>query len=177
MSFRMFAVGTGNFGHERNWTDEGDVYELGSMIGDAMDPAGSVGDAVRGAVEDEVTDRLTPDDPVQQGLNAIGRMACGNTLRDAFTLLLAHGEVNIAISATGSSSIPGWPDPRAFVSNNYSSRWNSTFGDFMRDITPALEETDLNRFTVLCAIAEEFARWDGAASHGQRRLQMEITST
>ncbi|QZH75479.1 MAG: hypothetical protein JY451_02350 [Erythrobacter sp.] len=178
MSFRIHAAGTGGFRHQRNWTDEGDVYDLAS----AMSLAASTSGGVRGVATEYGTSRVlgltdaTSDSPVQRATRTVGTLTCMHTLNDAFTLALAErSRMQIAVTAQSPSSMPFFPDVGGHLRYTYDSRDN--FYDFMCDLTPKLEAANLNRFTVLCALAEAFALWPHHGTRGIAMLVVQLTGT
>lgn len=178
MAFRIHAVGTGGFHWERNYADEGDVYDLAQAMQLALATPGGV----RGVAEEWGTNEVlsqteaTSDSPVQRGTRAIGQITCMDTLRTAFLIALAERHnIQISVFARTPSSIPFWPDSSAYSRFRYEARDARPFWDFLNDITPKLEECGLNGFTVLCAIAAAIARWPMRRTRSLAMLNIHLT--
>ncbi len=178
MSFHIHAAGTGGFRHTRNWGDEGDIYDIAS----AMSLANSARDGPGALASEYVTGEIlgsndvTSMGPVERSTFTVGTLACMGALNDAFTLALAErSRMQIAITAQSPSSMPFFPDVGGHMRFTYEAR--DSFYDFMSDLTPRLEAADLNRFTVLCALARVFNEWPSYGSRGIPMLVVTITGT
>jgi len=173
MSFRIFAAGTGDFGLSRNYTDEGDAYDLASALNriNSLSSAGS-------AIAEEIGSH-GPDNAVQTATRAVGTLVSIDLLRTNF--LLAHASfapMRIAVTARDPGGVFS-TDTVRHVSLHFSATDHQPFRYFMEQVTPVLEGADLNRFRVLAAMAEVFARWstEGGRANGAAMLNFEITST
>lgn len=178
MSFRIHAAGTGGFIHTRNWGDEGDIYDIASAMSLANSASGGPGSLASEYATGEIlgSTEATSMGPVERSTFAVGSITCMHTLNDAFTLALAErSRMQIAITAQSPSSMPFFPDVGGHMRFTYDMR--DSFYDFMSDLTPKLEAADLNRFTVLCALARVFAEWPHHGSRGIPMLVVQITGT
>jgi len=179
MGFRIHAAGSGRYRWHRDYADEGDVYDLAQVMSVVMATPGGV----RGVAQEVGTNQVlsqsdaTSDSAVQRATRAVGQLTCMHTLRDAFLLCLAERHrVQISVFARTSSSIPFWPDTSAYSRFDYSSGDHRPFWDFINDITPKLEETGLNGFTVLCAIAAAISSWPTRRTRGMPMLNIHLST-
>jgi len=175
MSFRIFASGTVGFTRTRNWPDEGDVFEIASAAGRVS----AAGGGVSGLVENEAASAVTPDSAVQQALTATGMIACAHQLNNQIALAYATlAPMIVSLTARRSNLI--MPDSSGFTTVVLSRGVHNPYQTFIRAVYPVLERTDLNRFTVLCALAEVFSLWSlsgSGASGGQSLLNITVTAT
>ncbi|MCP5088179.1 MAG: hypothetical protein GY952_15410 [Rhodobacteraceae bacterium] len=174
MSFRLFARGTGDYHHTRNYSDEGDVYDLAEALGRVDALSGGVS----GVIENEVANAVpNSDGGFQAALNAMGTMQCMSLLRTNFTLALANaGQMTVFVAARSPNLI--FPDTSDCFTGYYTTRDYSPVRDFIRDVNPTLETADLNRFRVIGAIAEVLGAWNGSpAPRGERLLNITVTDT
>ncbi len=174
MSFRLFARGTGRFHHSSDYADEGDVYDLAAVAGRISASTGGVGSIV----QNEVTSAVPNNDfGLQAALNVGGGLVNAHLLRTNFELALARAStMTVFVDARSPNMI--FPDTAANTIGTYRTSDRAPFRDFMTDINPVLEATDLNRFMVLGAMAEVFGAWNGRrAPGGERQLNMTVTDT
>ena len=173
MSFRMFAAGTGGFNHTREHADEGDVFDLATLMGRMNASVGGV----RSFAQNEVQGAVTPDSALQQGLVAMGTITCVDSLRTQFQLTQARfSTMTLAVSTRRTNTI--MPDDAGHTSVTCRSSDHDAFRNFMRHVHPVLEKTELNRFAVLCAMAQVLSEWSlsGARASGRAMLHMQISS-
>lgn len=174
MSYHLHAAGTGGFTWSRNYSDEGDVYDMASAMSLAAATPGGIG----AVAEEYATGELTPTGPVEQTLSAVGRFSMMGPLCAAFTMMLVDRHaVQLFVSAQAPSSMPFFPDVGGHMRYIYDTRDRDPFWDFMRDLTPRLEAADLNRFGVLRGLTDVFNRWPMRRSHGMQMLNINLTAT
>lgn len=172
MSFRIFASGTGQFHYERNSADEGDVYELGSALANLQSlPGSNLPDYVIG----EAGDAVSPDSPLQQGLNAIGSNLAVHQIRNAVTMLAVNlRTVEIHVSARN----PGvFVDTVRNAEMTIDNRVGNPTELFLRRVTPALEAVGLNRFTVLLKISEAISLFSARRRQRRNILLIQLADT
>ena len=174
MSFRLFARGTGNYHHSKDYGDEGDVYDLA----DALGRFGAMSDGVASTVTNELSGAVPNSDfGLQTGLNSTGGLTNVDLLRTNFTLALVNArQMMVFVHARSPNLI--FPADSANTVANYTATGRSPARDFMRHIHPTLETAGLNRFVVIGALAEVFGVWGGdGGPWGERMLNITITNT
>ncbi len=148
MSFTIFVAGSGHYHRHRTGVDFGDVYEFA----DGLSQMSSVTGGARSFVEDEVTGAVTPDSPLQQILNMVGRINSFHLLNDAVRMMgMSMAPVSVSVSARVENTL--WADTSSFSQITLFSGENNSAGEFFRSVNPGLERVGMNTFGVLSAIA------------------------
>ncbi len=148
MSFTIFVAGSGHYHRHRTGVDFGDVYDFA----DGLSRMTSVTGGARSFAEDEFTSAFTPDSPLQQLLNLVGRINGLHLLDDAVTLMAANmAPVNISVSARVENTL--WADTSSFSQITLTTSDHYPAREFLRSVNPGLERVGMNTFGVLGAMA------------------------
>ena len=170
MSYGIFASGTGDYstGHRRNFTDEGDIYELAEAIGEV---------AERGNIE-----LGGQSDAHRLGTDAMGTLHSVHILQNAVAFLLMRtSRTHVFIAAHHNTDFYGdvrdvikvfdmpWSRHRE-LSLEGNSQTQAT-----RDLIRALRGCRLNRWGIMLGVAEIVSDFASHQSQGDARLLRDVS--
>lgn len=164
MSFNIHAAGTGSFRFQKQGIDFGDVYDMAGW----HNRLHTIPSGPRALAEAELIDSLTPDDPLQQALNAAGLIEGIHLFEMCITtLLMFKNPVFVSLSARQENTL--WADDSTFFGGWLNSQDDQPARYFLHDITPKLDTTGLKTFGVLAAIGQVFAEYNSRGPRGMDR--------
>lgn len=148
MSYRVHASGTMGFHYQRSGITFGDVYELADALTNIASPPSSPSEFA----SSQFQNGLSTDSPVQQTLNAGGRILGRHQLRNCLTTLFsACPKIEISVTARKPNLL--LPDTVAFTRAILPTGVLYPDNVFTRGIMRTLIRTGMNGHGVLTGIA------------------------
>jgi hypothetical protein len=162
--------GVGHFQKTVNRSDEGDVYDVAR----ALERMNAFAGGAAGVAQSEVEGVVNGTSALQRSLSGARSIVAVHMLRDALAMVRVqcHGPIDISLAIHARES--------RFVRVHIPSSGNNIGATFLRRIHTAMEETGMNKFAVIAAMAECFASWstqDRRGHRGSNLFLMQLSAT
>jgi len=153
MSFRVFAVGAGDFHFVKDGCLEGSDFDTMKTVStlSTMEPS-------KMGVAGAAADKYLPSAGLADLAGSVATLEFLHLLNDTVDWLAVNAGDDSSISVFAKQPHPLWPDTVRFSVYNFAPGDNPG-AEFVRTIGQGLKDTDLDNFGVLAALVSVLAKY------------------